>query len=408
MALKQGRSARSIKQLKSGELDFQFMRTLSAMSEGGATVGECLIVRDKTTDDVSFAYAWMDLGKQLEARATEAEKHGHMQTAFERLKRATNYYRSGLTSFSPLANPQEHHECWQRGTKTFEQFGSMLEAPMQRIDVPFEAGILPCYWLKPDYSPVQRPSLMAFTGGEGTAMEMYFWIGAAGLRRGYNIFLCEIPGNIGAMYLNNLKFTLRHDTEKPISAILDAISDLPGIDPNRIAATGYSYGGYFAARAACFDKRIAALAPDTPLHNAYELWTAVLPAWFMNAKLGPRILNLFATTVLHDANKNSVDIMLWLTQSTQLTASIEFTRACNIIDIEHQITCPVLALCGDGEGNIFNTQAQEFYKGVGSTHKRLYRFTQADGGGAHCQVDNYNLLHEVTYDWLDEVLQNVA
>ena len=161
---------------------------------------------------------------------------------------------------------------------------------------------------------------------------------------------------------------------------------------------------YFAARAAYFDQCIAALAPDTPLHDAYELWTAVLPAWFMNAKIGPKILNKLATTVLHHANKKSVVLMLWLTQSRQLTPSSDFTGACNIVAIEHQIKCPVLALSGDGEGNIFNSQAEAFYNGVGSTNKRQYRFTQAEGGGAHCQVDNYDLLHEVTYDWLDEVL----
>jgi len=404
MALHQGRSARTINLFKNGELDFQFMRSLSTMSEGGATVGECLIVRDKATDAISFAQAWLDLGQQLEARANLALKAGHPQTAFERFKRATNYYRSGLSSFSPIESPDDHRKSWEYGSRTFEQFGAMFDAPMQRIDVPFEGGVLPCYWLKPDLSQAKRPSLMAFTGGEGTAMEMYFWIGAAGVRRGYNVFLCEIPGNIGTMYRNHLQFTLRHDTEKPIGAILDTISDFPGVDPTRIGATGYSYGGYFASRAACFDRRIAALAPDTPLHDAYELWSAVLPAWFMKASFGPKILNRLATTVLHHANKNSVDIMLWLTQSRQLTAAIDFTRACNLVAIENQIKCPVLALSGDGEGKIFNSQAEAFFRGVGSASKQQYRFTRADGGGGHCQVDNYNLLQEVTYDWLDEVL----
>ena len=82
------------------------------------------------------------------------------------------------------------------------------------------------------------------------------------MRRGYNVFLCEIPGNVGAVYRNNLDATLSPDTEKPIGTILDHITKLPGVvPPQRIAATGYSYRGYFAARAACFDPRIAALLP---------------------------------------------------------------------------------------------------------------------------------------------------
>jgi len=403
MALKQGRTARALKLLRNGELDFQLMRALSAATEGGATVGECLLVRDQAGSPEAFARAWFALAARTEQRANAALEAGHQQTGLERLKRATNYYKSALTNFSPIAHAEEHRESWASGTRTFERFGSLLATPMARIDVPFEGGVLPCYWLRPDSTAKPAPSLMAFTGGEGSAMEMYFWIGAAGARRGYNVFLCEIPGNVGAMYRNDLRATLRPDTEKPIGAIIDHIAQLPGIDPKRIAATGYSYGGYFAARAACFDSRIAALIPDTPLRNGFELWYAVMPRWFMNSRLGPELLNWVATTLLRRANRNSVDLVLWLKQAENMLPMIEFTRQCNLTGLESQIKCPVLALDGDGEGEIFNRQAKEFFDAVGSQRKQMVSFLSADGGGAHCQVDNYSLLQEVTYDWLDEV-----
>ena len=114
-------------------------------------------------------------------------------------------------------------------------------------------------------------------------------------------------------------------------------------------------------------------------------------------------LDKLATTVLRSANRNSVDLVLWLKQATSMLPMIEFTRQCDLSGLEAQIVCPVLALDGDGEGEIFNRQAREFYDAVGSSRKQLVSFRSADGGGAHCQVDNYNLLQEVTYDWLDEV-----
>jgi hypothetical protein len=58
---------------------------------------------------------------------------------------------------------------------------------------------------------------------------------AAGVRRGYNVFLCEIPGNVGAVYRNNLDATLSPDTEKPIGTILDHITKLPGVVPPNVS-----------------------------------------------------------------------------------------------------------------------------------------------------------------------------
>lgn len=402
MAFKQGRSTRSLGAIKNKELDFQFMRTLTPMSEGGATLGECLIVRDKATDSKSFAEGWFELGMDLEKRADAHNKAGHVASAKECYTRAANYYRAAVNNYSPLAEPKQRHESWQRATHTFERMGAMLQVPMERIDVPFEGGVLPCYWLKPHTTTHGKsaPALMAVTGGEGTAIEEYFMIGAAGARRGYNVFLCEIPGNTGAMYRNNSRMTLRYDTEKPIGAILDVVTTLKGVDASKIGLTGYSYGGYFAARAACFDTRIAALIPDTPLRDAYGLWTAVLPAWFLNTNIGPK----FIGAIMSRIGRNTVHLVEWLTQTDGIQGFIDFTKQCNITEIEGQITCPVLALSGEGEGTLFNSQADAFYRSVASKVKAQHLFTQKEGGGAHCQVDNYNLLQEVTYNWLDEVL----
>ncbi|HMK53908.1 MAG TPA: alpha/beta hydrolase [Methanobacteriaceae archaeon] len=403
MALKQGRSKRILGLFKNEEIDFQFMRTLSAMSEGGAAVGECLIVRDATKDAKSNAQAWFELAEKLEKSGEEAESKGYHRTAKFHFLRATNYYRASLNIFSPIANEDEHHQAWQKATELFERVGQMFEQPMQRIDVPFEDGILPCYLLQPNNNKKNRPTLMSFTGGEGSAMEMYFWIGAEGVRRGYNILLCDVPGNLGAMYRNNKKFTLRADTEKPIGTIIDKLVTLPEVDPERIGAIGFSYGGYFVSRAAVFDKRIAALIPDTPLHNAYELFSALIPTWLLNNKRTLKLAEFLSGKLLKLSNPATLELVLWLTGSSNPSAFFEFARQSNIIDKDHEITCPVLGLYGESEGSLFEKQAKDFYENIGSTNKQLHKFTLSEGGGAHCQVDNYNQLQEVVYDWLDDV-----
>jgi hypothetical protein len=110
----------------------------------------------------------------------------------------------------------------------------------------------------------------------------------------------------------------------------------------------------------------------------------------MNSKLGSRLLNKVATTIVRSANRNSVDLVLWLKQADSMLPMIEFTRQRNLTGLKSQIICPVLALDGNGEGEIHNRQAREFFDAVSSPRKQLVSFRSSDGGGAHCQVDSYN------------------
>jgi len=35
-------------------------------------------------------------------------------------------------------------------------------------------------------------------------------------------------------------------------------------------------------------------------------------------------------------------------------------------------------------------------------NKKLYIFSVDEGAGAHCQMNNFTLMSQVVYDWLDE------
>jgi hypothetical protein len=117
----------------------------------------------------------------------------------------------------------------------------------------------------PGKLPVGRRAVLA------TAERLYFnGGGAAGLRRGYNVLCFEGPGQSGACLLDN-SLVFRYDYEVPIGAVIDYAVSRPDVDPGRIAAIGYSMGGYFVPRAAAFDKRIAACVADCLLPDAYAL-----------------------------------------------------------------------------------------------------------------------------------------
>jgi alpha-beta hydrolase superfamily lysophospholipase len=85
---------------------------------------------------------------------------------------------------------------------------------------------------------------------------MFFAVGEAARRHGWNCLIFEGPGQGSALRLNKLPF--RYDWEAVVTPVVDFALNLRGVDPERIALLGMSMGGYLAPRAAAFEHRIAA------------------------------------------------------------------------------------------------------------------------------------------------------
>ena len=65
---------------------------------------------------------------------------------------------------------------------------------------------------------------------------------------------------------------LRHDFEKPVGAVIDALSRRPEIDAARIGIWGRSFGGYAAPRAASFEHRLKACISIGGFYDMGEIW----------------------------------------------------------------------------------------------------------------------------------------
>lgn len=256
MSFEQGRSGVRPYLFQDQEMDFQLMRTLATMSEGGAEIGEVLqVVRNTKDGDIySFANAWSEIAETVERIANQVQREQHGRSAgFLRL-RAASYYRSAMGILSP--NHPDHRLYWEQSRMNFEKACDQLDEPFVKLDVSYKKGILPCYLFTPRSEKSSNPTLIVATGGEGTAMEMHFWIGKECLRRGYNVLLFEGPHNPGAHYLSGLALEEPEDCEKSVSAVIDQLEEFDQVDPEKIAITGYSFGRHVAIRAAAYDTRI--------------------------------------------------------------------------------------------------------------------------------------------------------
>jgi hypothetical protein len=82
---------------------------------------------------------------------------------------------------------------------------------------------------------------MILGGGDTTCEELYdFGGGAAAIRRGYNAFLWEGAGQVGAFALDP-SLTYRPDWEVPTRYAVDFVLSRDDVDPKRLALSGTAW-----------------------------------------------------------------------------------------------------------------------------------------------------------------------
>jgi pimeloyl-ACP methyl ester carboxylesterase len=235
--------------------------------------------------------------------------------------------------------------------------------------------------------------------------ELYFWGGgAAALRRGYNALLFEIPGQRGAMYSNpDTELFFRSDTEVPLKYVCDWVLGRADVDPKRLALVGWSLGGYFAPRAAAFEKRIKACIASTTLPNFQNV---ILEALALPADQ-PCPRNLEGKIDLSTVGSRFMaqgDIRYRMGAGGGTIAEyIDGLSKYRLWGLEEKIRCPYLNIGGVAEGQVA-VDGQMFYEKL-TCPKAQHIITTKEGGEAHCGVNNESLEHQIMFDWLDDVFK---
>ena len=241
-------------------------------------------------------------------------------------------------------------------------------------------------------------------GNDSSGEEMVFACGFAAVRRGYNFFTFEYPGHRGAVHLDP-RCVKRPDYEVPFAAAIDYLEALPGVD-ERIALSGFSFGGFVVSRVAIFEKRIQALIPDSPIidmnrmaRRFFDRFPEWMPTWMRRRLLNLSLKRAPMKKALLDYSLHTWGLKGDLFDFIESGISKPFV----INDQLHKITCPVLGLVSDAEGPLLLEQAQSFIRGVGSNNKTLRVLSlQADGTDDPCQLDNFSRAGQIVFDWLDE------
>jgi len=130
------------------------------------------------------------------------------------------------------------------------------------VEVPYENGAtLPALFLKGNLK--KAPPWWSSTHGQLQGDERA--LRGPGVRRARLEHAGDRrPGQGESLRLRGLY--ARHDYEVPGRAAYDYVAARPEVDPRKVAVMGYSFGGYYAARIAAFEKRYAAGVAFSALH----------------------------------------------------------------------------------------------------------------------------------------------
>ena len=172
----------------------------------------------------------------------KAEKKGHYENAIACYRMADFY-----TSYK---DPDKIRNYTYARDLFYEYYGDYFEGDdpeVERLYTEYEGDIkLPVLHTRP--KGLNKGTILMH-GGNDSYMEEFFFMILYLKEKGYEVYLYEGPGQGSVIRLQNCPFTWKW--EKTAKAITEKY------DLHDVTIIGISLGGYFAPRAAAYDKRIS-------------------------------------------------------------------------------------------------------------------------------------------------------
>jgi hypothetical protein len=359
-------------------MSYQFRRALGETQEGGGSISECFQTasRMKPGDDESWHEEWLVTAERNRARGDAAEAAGNVQTAKACWLRAVDNYRSA--EFWLAGDDPRRLATFDKCEASFQKAGRYFTPPVERVEIPYEDGVhLAGYFIRAPYDTGRQPVLIAFGGLDSFKEELLFMVGNGSLRRGISCLLVDGPGQ-GAT-LRRFGVHNRYDYEVPVGRCIDYLETRDDVDPSRIAVSGSSLGGYYAARAGSFEHRLAAVVSHGAIWSIQDLWGGA------------------------GEDHGLAGHIKWVFGADSMAAALEKARPFTLDGVLGGMQCPYLIVHG-GHDVLGVTQAQRVYddaraRGVDVTLKLI---GEEETGAEHCQHDNPTIGMEYLCDWLAE------
>ncbi|MCY0854368.1 alpha/beta hydrolase family protein [Cupriavidus sp. D39] len=336
-------------------------------------------------DNEAWHHAWLKLARQLEGIASEAASAGHKVTARDHYMRAALYYQWAEAFLKP--NDPRAKSTFAKHLEAFA-LGAVRFAPqIEIIEIPFEGKVLHGYFVPAATGDGPRPAVLLSDGLDGTKEEMVY-VALALSQRGISTLAIDHPGQGATLRLSGLK--ARHDSEVAAGAAVDYLVSRSDVDSERIGIVAASMGGYYAPRAAAYEKRFKACVAWGAVYDYHSVWLRrfqVQPGKPVSLDV-KAALGTTGDHILHILGVNSFDEALRALESFHLREAAQ------------DIRCDILIVHGEDDKQTPLSDAQKLFDAIGSTKKTMRVFTRTEGGAAHVQLDRPEPALSLLCDWL--------
>jgi alpha-beta hydrolase superfamily lysophospholipase len=358
---------------------------------GAVALGEidqvCERLRQRQNEPDAWREEWCAMGSRLEKLADQAAAEGHAMTAGNYYLRAGMYYFTG----ERFVHPGEQKREIGRKAIALQQAGLLRRHPnIERVEVPCDAGTLPALFMKAPGVSGRAPTIVVFDGMDNCKEMSVLFAGLEFAKRGWHTLAIDGPGQGESLRLRELY--ARHDYEVPGAAAYEYMTARPDVDPARVVVMGYSFGGYYAARIAAFEKRYRAGVAMSALHWDLAAWQAEIKR---KQETDPQ--NTAQSTFHFRWVMGCID---------DGNAAIEKAKRFSLVDVADRITIPFLIVHGQDDKVVPVASAHTLYAAVGSKQKRLKILTADEGGSSHAQADNRQVGIDYIADWINTVISD--
>ena len=364
-----------------------------------------IVSKIKPGDYESAFTAYHDAGVEARALAEQALARRHTVSAREAYLWAAGHFNAALRVGDGTTHPERMLPCWKDYHACWTAAASLLDPPAERLEIPYGGAALSAWLLRADASGRRRPLVILNNGADGVESRMLVLGGAGALSRGFNCLIFNGPGQSDSLWERKLYF--RHDWEKVITPVVDAMLRHPEVDPRRIALIGVSMGGYWVPRALAFEHRIAAGVADPGVWDVSEPWFRNFPPFLRDMLKDESRKSEFDTMVSAGAPKDPRSLATARLRMRPFGTDSYFdilraVRNYTLVGVAQRITCPMLVTDPENE-NYFPGHSKKLYDAL-TCPKKLVTFTREQGAAEHCEVGAPGYRDYCIYNWLEEAM----
>ena len=197
-----------------------------------------------------WCVAWGKRAAIHEELGKKALAEGCRLSAGEHFTRAAASYH--FSKFVFVIDYEQMRAAHMKAVECRNRALPLLNPPGKRVEIPY--GDTRLYGILRRPAGVARPPIVVMCMGLDSAKEEMDAYESVFLARGMATLAFDGPGQGEAEY----ELPIRGDYEVPVKAVIDWVEKNADVDGGRIGLWGVSLGGYYAPRAAAFEKRVKA------------------------------------------------------------------------------------------------------------------------------------------------------